>query len=80
MENQEENLIKDTCKNLGLTYKELGEEIGYGESILRTSASKNQISRALRRALELYNETIELKHEIKSTEQLKDLLNTFLKK
>ena len=80
MENQEGNLIKDTCKSLGLTYRELGEKIGYGESIIKTSASKNQISKQLQKAIELYNETIELKHEIQSTKDLKNLLNTFLSK
>jgi len=80
LENQEGNLIKDTCKSLGLTYKELGEKVGYGESIIRTSASKNQVSKQLQRAIELYNETIQLKYEITSTQQLKDLLNTFLSK
>ena len=33
-----ENLIKKTCKELGLTYRELGERIGYSESAIKNAA------------------------------------------
>jgi len=73
------HLVKRVSKELGLTYKELGEKIGYSESILRQSVSKNKISSQLKRALELYVETVKLKEEKKETERIKDLIKTFFK-
>ncbi len=35
------HLVKKVSKELGLTYKELGEEIGYSESMLRQAVSRN---------------------------------------
>lgn len=39
-----ENLVKDTAKKLNLTYKELGELIGYSESALKAASSSGNIS------------------------------------
>ena len=78
-EKKEIHLVKKVSKELGLTYKELGEEIGYSESILRQSVSKSKISSQLKRVLELYMETIKLKQEKKETEKMKDLIKTFFK-
>lgn len=41
MSEKKENLIKSTCKELGLTYKELGEFIGYNGDTLNNMASKS---------------------------------------
>ncbi|SFV55672.1 hypothetical protein MNB_SV-14-446 [hydrothermal vent metagenome] len=79
MEEKEVHLVKKVSKELGLTYKELGEKIGYSESILRQSVSKNKISSQLKRALELYQETVKLKEEKKETEEIKKLIKTFFK-
>ena len=79
LEKNEIHLVKKVSKELGLTYKELGEEIGYSESILRQSVSKNKISSQLKRVLELYVETIKLKKEKEDTERMKDLIKTFFK-
>lgn len=66
----EENLIKKTCKELGLTYRELGEAIGYGEEAVSKAARTGTISNAMGKALSLYLENQELK---KSLEVLKTL-------
>jgi uncharacterized tellurite resistance protein B-like protein len=79
LENEEVHLVKRISKELGLTYKELGEEIGYSESILRQSVSKNKLTSQLKRALELYEETVKLKKEKKETEKMKALIKTFFK-
>ena len=79
MEEKEIHLVKKVSKELGLTYKELGEEIGYSESILRQSVSKNKISSQLKKVIELYIETIKLKQEKQETEKMKDLIKTFFK-
>ena len=70
-----ENLVKDTAKKLNLTYKELGELIGYSESALKAASSSGNISEQLTKSLELLlknqelqlqnNEFIELKATIK---------------
>ena len=79
MENREENLIKKTCKDLGLTYKELGDKIGYSESNLKSSVSRNQVSKQLEITINLYLQTIELQKEIDNTKSFKKSLKEFLK-
>ena len=74
----EENLIKDTCKKFKLTYKELGEIIGYSEANLKNSVSKNQISKQLEKAIKLYLKTMELQKEIDNTKVFKQSLKDFL--
>ena len=61
MEKKEIHLVKKVSKELGLTYKELGEKIGYSEGNLRRSVSKNQLSVQLKKAIELYLEIVKLK-------------------
>ena len=79
MENQEGNLIKETCKSLGLTYRELGEKIGYSEGNLKTSVSKNQVSKQLETSIKLYLKNIELQKEIDNTKNFKKILKDFIK-
>ena len=78
MEKNEIHLVKKVSKELGLTYKELGEEIGYGESILRQSVSEKRISKQLKKALELYIKTIELEKTIDKTNKLKNTLKALI--
>lgn len=54
----EQNLIKNVCKKLGLTYAQLAEQIGYSEPALKTSVSTNKISNSMKKAIELYLKTI----------------------
>ena len=54
------NLVKQTAKELGLTYKELSKELGYSESALNAAARKDELSEPLK-ALELYLENLALK-------------------
>ena len=80
MENQEGNLIKETCKSLGLTYRELGEKIGYSDSNLRKAVSQNKVSSQLKKAIELYLEIIKLKEKEEETKNFKSILRTFISK
>ena len=57
----DDNLIKSTCKELNLTYKQLGEAIGYGEEAISKASRTSNISTAMNKALELYLENLELK-------------------
>ncbi len=78
MEKKEEHLVKRVSKELGLTYKELGEKIGYSESNLRKSVSENRLSLPLEKAIKLYLETLELKEKMNEINKLKDILRTLL--
>lgn len=80
MENQEGNLIKDTCKSLELTYRELGEKIGYSDSNLRKAVSQNKVSSQLKKAIELYLEIVKLKEKEEETKNFKSILRTFISK
>ena len=79
LEEKEENLIKKTCKELGFTYKEFGEKIGYSESNLKSSVSRNQVSKQLEITIHLYLKTIELQKEIDNTKNFKQSLQEFIK-
>ena len=78
MEEKEIHLVKRVSKELGLTYKELGEEIGYSEGNLRRSVSTNQLSTQLKKALELYLEINKLKKNEKKSNELKDVLKALI--
>ncbi|MBP3676417.1 MAG: transcriptional regulator [Campylobacter sp.] len=73
----DENLIKSTCKELNLTYKQLGEAIGYSESAIK-NAGVGEASEPMKKAIELYKETLELKSKLKKTEDFKSNLKDFL--
>lgn len=70
-----ENLIKQTCKELGLTYRELGELIGYSESAINNASRQAKISEPLTKAILLYRENLELKKELQDFRTLKEILS-----
>ena len=74
------HLVKKVSKELGLTYKELGEKIGYSESSLRKTVSNNTLSSQLQTAIQLYLDNLKLKEEIDELEDFKNTFRTFLKK
>ena len=78
LEKNEIHLVKKVSKELGLTYKKLGEEIGYSEGALRGAVSTNQVSPQLKKALELYLEIIRLREKEKNTDKVKAILKTFM--
>jgi len=80
LEEKEVHLVKKVSKELGLTYKELGEKIGYSESNLRKSVSENRLSLPLKKAIELYLENQKVKKLREEREDLKDILRSFLLK
>lgn len=75
----DENIIKQTCKELNLTYKQLGELIGYGEEAVSKAARTDNISGAMNKAIELYKETLNLKKELDKLESLKTILKELVK-
>jgi len=80
VEKKEEHLIKRVSKELGLTYKELGEKIGYSESNLRRSVSQKQMSIQLQKAIEMFLKIKELEKELKNTNKLKSTLKELILK
>ena len=80
MEEKEVHLVKRVSKELGLTYKELGERIGYSESSLRKTVSNNTLSSQLETAITLYLDNLKLQQELNELEDFKSTFRTFLKK
>lgn len=70
----DENLIKKVCKELNLTYKQLGELIGYSESAINNASRQDKISEPLKKAIELYKENLNLKNELQDFRTLKEIL------
>ena len=73
------NLIKQTCKELNLTYKELGEAIGYGEGAVKNSASTGNVSEPMQHAIKMYRRILELEAEVADSEAVKANLKKWLK-
>lgn len=65
-----ENPIKKFCKEQNLTYRELGNFLGFGTEAISKSARTKKISLQLETALNLYKENIELKEQIKALKTL----------
>ena len=74
-----ENIVKRVCKELGLTYKQLGEAIGYSESAIKMAISNDKVSEPMQKAIELYLENVELKKELKKSNSIKQTLKEWLK-
>ncbi|WP_122866961.1 transcriptional regulator [Campylobacter showae] len=74
-----ENIIKTTCKELNLTYKQLGEAIGYGEEAVSKAARTDNISSAMNKALSLYLENAELKNKLKTLDALSEIIKQLSK-
>lgn len=73
------NIVKRTCQELGMTYKELGEAIGYSGDSLRNIASKKNVSDQITKAISLYLETLDLKSQLKDYTTLKEILKNIVK-
>lgn len=75
----EQNIIKQACKELNLTYKQLGEAIGYGEEAISKASRTSNISTAMNKALELYLENLELKNRFKTLDTLSNIIKELSK-
>lgn len=69
-----ENIIKKTCKEQGLTYKQLGDLIGFGEEAVSKAARTDNISNQMQKALSLYLENIALKEKLKVLDTLSNII------
>lgn len=76
---EEQNIIKKTCKELGLTYAQLAEQIGYSEGNINKVASTGNISEPLKKAIELYLRNLELEKQLEDYEAFKTLVRKAIK-
>jgi transcriptional regulator with XRE-family HTH domain len=74
-----ENLIKEACKILGITQKELAEKIGYGVDAVNRAVSTGEISNQMKKAIELLLENENFKNELKGYNLFKALLKNAVK-
>lgn len=74
MPNKQDNVIKRTAKELGMTYRELGEVIGYSEATINKNASTGEVSKPIEVAIKLYRETLELKAQLQQFETLRQII------
>ena len=75
-----ENIVKKVCKELGLTYKELGERIGYSEGAINKAGHSGQISKSMQKAIELYLENLKLKEKLQDCQTLQKALKNLIEK
>jgi transcriptional regulator with XRE-family HTH domain len=61
VKNSEENLVKKTCRELGITQKELAERIGVPQGTLNRWASTEELPKMTNLALTLMLENKQLK-------------------
>jgi transcriptional regulator with XRE-family HTH domain len=74
MENKEENLVKKTCRELGITQKELAEKIGVHNVTVRNWTSKGNIPEMAKNFMILLLEKKEL---INYVSKMQDFINIF---
>lgn len=74
----DENIVKLTCKELGITYRELGDAIGYSGDTLNNAARAEKVSVPLQKAIELYKKTLEQEKELQKLTTLRSTLKSIL--
>ena len=72
---EKENIVKQTAKELGMTYEELGEAIGVSKGTLMNASSTGKITAQLKKSLELIKIAEEHKKDKQTIENFKKLLN-----
>jgi hypothetical protein len=77
-EKKEIHLVKRISKELGITYKELGEEIGYTEGNLKRAVHDNRTTAQLEKAIELYLKNLKLEKKLNEVDEMKKQFKTFI--
>ena len=70
-----ENIVKQTAKVLGMTYKEIAEEIGVAEGTLTNAASTGKVSHAIEKSLILLHENVNYKEQLNVIKNFKKLMD-----
>jgi transcriptional regulator with XRE-family HTH domain len=75
LENREENLVKKTCRKLGITQKELARQMGVSDSTVRHWNSNNDFPDMAKNFMQLILENSELKNKFKKVENFLFLID-----
>ncbi|OWK87570.1 hypothetical protein B5Z71_09895 [Campylobacter jejuni] len=78
MAKNDENLIKKTCKELGLTYKQLGELIGLSEGSIKRLATSDEVNMQVIKSCEMLFKIKELENKLINLETFKTSLKSIL--
>jgi len=70
----ESNIVKEVCQELGITYKQLSEEIGYSEPAIKKAIANNNVSEPMKKAISLFLDIKDLKKQLKDYEVLKSAI------
>ena len=71
-----ENIVKKVCKELGITQKELAEQLGVSKPSVDRWASSKDIPESSKKMIEFFLENQKLKKDLSD---LKEALNTLYK-
>ena len=69
------NIVKETAKELGMTYKELAEAIGLTEASIKRLAVADTVNLQVQKTLELLKEALEYREIKKAIKPLSKLLS-----
>lgn len=75
----EENIIKATCKGLGITQKILAEKIGVSIETINKASSSGEVSKQVETAIELLLETERLKTQLSDYHILSNAIKKAIK-
>ncbi len=75
---KEENIVKLTCKELGITQKELAEHIGYSLPAVKKAVADNNVSEPMRQAILLYVDNLKLKEKLEDFNTITQILKKHL--
>ncbi|CAD7289599.1 hypothetical protein LMG7974_01676 [Campylobacter majalis] len=70
--------LKAFCKERNLTYKELAEIIGNSEATIHSAIAKGELSTPMSKSIQMYQEILALKEQLKEYAQLKSVLKKAL--
>ena len=76
---EQENIVKRVCREYGLTYDQLGQEVGFSKSAINNAMVRNDISRQLEQSILLFLRVKELEKKQESINSFKESLKGFLK-
>lgn len=71
--------LKAFCKERNLTYKELAEIIGNSEATIHSAIAKGELSVPMSKSIQMYQEILALKEQLKDYAELKSVLKKTLK-
>lgn len=71
--------LKAFCKERNLTYKELAEIIGNSEATIHSAIAKGELSVPMSKSIQMYQEILMLREQLKEYAELKSVLKKALK-